>query len=149
MPLKTHQDDIPAINLTPMIDIVFQLIIFFMVGARFTELEKKVDLSVPQVAGAAKLPRAPERRVINVYRDGRLELNRSPVSLDNLTRLLADDQRQYTDVGVVIRADAEGPFQHVAGVMTACRQAGISDLGISVRMATGPIAAGTSGTKER
>ena len=149
MPLKTHQDDIPAINLTPMIDIVFQLIIFFMVGARFTELEKKVDLSVPQVAGAAKLPRAPERRVINVYRDGRLELNRSPVSLENLTRLLADDQRQYTDVGVVIRADAEGPFQHVAAVMTACRQAGISDLGISVRMATGPIAAGTSGTKER
>jgi biopolymer transport protein ExbD len=149
MPLKTHQDDLPAINLTPMIDIVFQLIIFFMVGARFTELEKKVDLSVPQVAGAAQLPRAPERRVINVYRDGRLELNRSPVSLDNLVRLLADDQRQYTDVGVVIRADADGPFQHVAAVMTACREAGISDLGISVRMATGPIAAGASATKER
>jgi biopolymer transport protein ExbD len=149
MPLKTHQDDLPAINLTPMIDIVFQLIIFFMVGARFTELEKKVDLSVPQVAGAAQLPRAPERRVINVYRDGRLELNRSPVSLDNLVRLLADDQRQYTDVGVVIRADADGPFQHVAAVMTACREAGISDLGISVRMASGPIAAGASATKER
>src|SRR5690606_15367471 len=49
MPLKTHQDDMPAVNLTPMIDIVFQLIIFFMVGARFTELEKKVDLSVPEV----------------------------------------------------------------------------------------------------
>jgi biopolymer transport protein ExbD len=120
-----------------------------MVGARFTELEKKVDLSVPQVAGAAQLPRAPERRVINVYRDGRLELNRSPVSLDNLVRLLADDQRQYTDVGVVIRADADGPFQHVAAVMTACREAGISDLGISVRMASGPIAAGASATKER
>ena len=36
MPLKTHQDDMPSINLTPMIDIVFQLIIFFMVGSRFT-----------------------------------------------------------------------------------------------------------------
>ena len=47
MPLRTHQDEAPAINLTPMIDIVFNLIIFFMVGARFTELEKKVDLAVP------------------------------------------------------------------------------------------------------
>ena len=41
MPLKTHQDDLPAINLTPMIDIVFNLIIFFMVSTRFTEIERK------------------------------------------------------------------------------------------------------------
>src|SRR2546425_1069130 len=55
MPLKTHQDDMPAINLTPMIDIVFNLIIFFMVSTRFTEIERKVDLSVPQVGGASGL----------------------------------------------------------------------------------------------
>lgn len=149
MPLKTHQDELPALNLTPMIDIAFTLIIFFMVGARFTELERKVDLSVPQVASTAQLPPVPERRVINVYRDGRVELNHSPVTLDNLVRLLADDQRQYSDVSVVVRADADGPFQNVAAVMTACRQAGISDLGISVRTISGPIAAGPGGTKER
>jgi hypothetical protein len=45
VPLKTHKDDLPAINLTPMIDIVFNLIIFFMVSTRFTELERKVDLT--------------------------------------------------------------------------------------------------------
>ena len=53
MPLKTHQDEMPAINLTPMIDIVFNLIIFFMVSTRFTEIERKVDLSVPEVGGTA------------------------------------------------------------------------------------------------
>jgi biopolymer transport protein ExbD len=136
MPLKTHQDDVPAINLTPMIDIVFQLIIFFMVGARFTELEKKVDLSVPQVAGTAALPPIPEQRVINVFRDGRIELNRRPLSLPELTRQLAEDQRRYAQVPVVVRADADGPFQNVAAVFTACRQAGIDEMGISVRMAT-------------
>ncbi len=144
MPLKTHQDDMPAINLTPMIDIVFQLIIFFMVGARFTELEKQVDLSVPQVAGAAQLPPTPEKRVINVFRDGRLELNRQPITLEALARQLADDQRQYSHVPVVVRADADGPFQNVAAVFTACRQAGIDEMGISVRMATGD-----RGTQER
>ena len=135
MPLKTHQDDMPAINLTPMIDIVFQLIIFFMVGARFTELEKKVDLSVPKVAGAASLPPLPEQRVINVFRDGRIELNRRPLSLPELKSQLAEDQRQYSQVGVVVRADADGPFQNVAAVFTACREAGIDEMGISVRMA--------------
>jgi biopolymer transport protein ExbD len=136
MPLKTHQDDMPAINLTPMIDIVFQLIIFFMVGARFTELEKKVDLAVPRVASTAALTPTPEKRVINVYRDGRIELDRQTVSLGRLTTELSDAKRQYAELGVVVRGDADGPFQHVAQVLTACRQAGIAEMGISVRMGT-------------
>ncbi|MCU0879086.1 MAG: biopolymer transporter ExbD [Pirellulaceae bacterium] len=136
MPLKTHQDDMPAVNLTPMIDIVFQLIIFFMVGARFTELEKKVDLSVPEVGSTAQLPPAPEKRVINVYRDGRLELNKQPVTIEQLTTELADAQQNFAELGVVIRADADGPFQHVAAVLAACRQAGVTDTGISVRPGT-------------
>ena len=133
MPLKVHQDDLPALNLTPMIDIAFTLIIFFMVGARFTELERKVDLSVPQVGNTAALTPTPERRVINVFRDGRIELDRQPVSLSQLTVQLTDAQRQYAELGVVIRGDADGPFQHVASVLTACRQAGIAEMGISVR----------------
>jgi biopolymer transport protein ExbD len=130
-----------------MIDIVFQLIIFFMVGARFTELEKKVDLSVPQVAGAAALPPIPEQRVVNVFRDGRIELNRRPLTLAQLTRQLAEDQQKYAQVPVIVRADADGPFQNVANVFTACRQAGIDEMGISVRMASG--GASDFGTKER
>ncbi|MEX2175795.1 MAG: biopolymer transporter ExbD [Pirellulaceae bacterium] len=136
MPLKTHQDDMPAINLTPMIDIVFQLIIFFMVGAKFTELEKSVDLSVPQVSDIAALTPTPENRVINVYRDGRIDLDRQPVSIEQLKAELGDAQRQYAELGVVVRGDAEGPFQNVAAVLTACRQAGIAEMGISVRMGT-------------
>jgi biopolymer transport protein ExbD len=136
MPLKTTTDDMPAINLTPMIDIVFQLIIFFMVGARFTELERKVDLSVPAVSNAAALSPAPEKRVINVYRDGRIDLDRQSVTIPQLTQQLASAHAQYTELGVIVRGDAEGPFQNVAEVLTACRQAGISEMGISVRVGT-------------
>ena len=50
MPLKTHLDEQPSLNLTPMIDIVFLLIIFFMVGTKFTELERKIALEVPQIS---------------------------------------------------------------------------------------------------
>ncbi|MDX1945537.1 MAG: biopolymer transporter ExbD [Pirellulaceae bacterium] len=136
MPLKTLQDDMPAINLTPMIDIVFQLIIFFMVGARFTELEKNIDLKVPQVSDVAALTAAPEKRVIDVHADGRIELDRQPRSLPQLTTELATIRRQYDELGVVVRGDATGPFQNVAAVLTACRQAGISEINISVRLAT-------------
>src|SRR6266487_1995010 len=100
MPLKTHQDDLPAINLTPMIDIVFNLIIFFMVSTRFTEIERKVDLSVPQVGGVGGLSEIQRSRTINIYRDGTIVLDGQPVTLTELRSLLATAHRQYEGLKV-------------------------------------------------
>src|SRR3954453_17015232 len=132
MPLKTHQDDMPAINLTPMIDIVFNLIIFFMVSTRFTELERKVDLSVPQVGGTAGLSEIQKSKTINVFRDGTITLDAQSVNIAELRGLLATAHRQYEGLQVTIRGDGAAPYQSVAAVMTACRQAGIAEMGIAV-----------------
>jgi biopolymer transport protein ExbD len=144
MPLKTHQDDMPAINLTPMIDIVFNLIIFFMVSTRFTEIERKVDLSVPQVGDVSHLTETPRARTINVYRDGQITLDAQPVTVPQLTDQLAAAHRQQEQLGIVIRGDGDAPFQNVAAVFTACQRAGISEMGISVRLG-----AKDTGIKER
>jgi len=136
MPLKTHQDELPALNLTPMIDVIFNLIIFFMVCTSFDDVERKVDLSVPQVRDGKTLSDVPARRAINVFRDGRITLDEQQVTLPQLTARLADDQQQYRQLGVTVRGDADGAFQNVAAVLTACRQAGISEMGISVRVGT-------------
>lgn len=137
MPLKTHNDEQPTLNLTPMIDIVFLLIIFFMLGTKFTELseaEKNIPLEVPQVASGAAMTPAPEKRVINVYRDGRVALDREEMSLPDLVGELSRAREEYADLGVIVRGDAKGTFQNVASVLSACRKAGISDMGISVRL---------------
>ena len=136
MPLKTHMDEQPALNLTPMIDIMFLLIIFFMVGTKFSELERKIGLEVPSVADGGALTAAPAKRVVNVYSDGSLTLDRMPVTIEQLTDTLSAAQRQYSDLGVLIRGDATGQFQRVAEVLNACKQAGIVELGISVRLAS-------------
>ena len=136
MPLKTHLDEQPTLNLTPMIDVVFLLIIFFMVGTKFTELERKIGLQVPEVAEHGALTAAPEKRVVNVYRDGAITLDREPVTLDELKSRLASARGQYEDLGVLIRGDGEGPYQNVAEVFNACKQAGINQLAISVRPTT-------------
>jgi biopolymer transport protein ExbD len=132
MPLKTHQDDMPAINLTPMIDIVFNLIIFFMVSTRFTEIERKVDLSVPQVGGVAGLSEMQKSRTINVYRDGAIVLDSQPVSLSELRNILAAAHRQYEGLEVTIRGDGLATHQSVAAVMAACKDAGVVEFGIAV-----------------
>lgn len=136
MPLKTHMDEQPSLNLTPMIDIVFLLIIFFMVGTKFSELERKIGLRVPEVTNAEALTAAPEPRVINVYGDGNITLDRTPVTLQGLTQKLAHARSQYSDLGVLVRGDANGRFQRVAEVLNACKQADVGELGISVRPAT-------------
>lgn len=138
MPLKTHQDEQPTLNLTPMIDIMFLLIIFFMVGTKFAEWEHKLALKVPEVKETEALAPAPEKRVINVYRDGRIALDSDFVTLDELTTRLNSARREYHGLGVVVRGDAEGTFQHVATVLGTCREAGITDMGISVRLASRP-----------
>ncbi len=135
MPLKTNLNEPPSVNLTPMIDIVFLLIIFFMVGTKFVEMERKIAVQVPAVRDAQTLTPAPEKRTINVYRDGQISLDRQPVTLEQLTVELTAARQQYADLGVIVRGDAEGAFQNVASVLNACRQAGVAEMGISVRMA--------------
>jgi biopolymer transport protein ExbD len=134
MPLKTHLDEQPTMNMTPMIDVVFNLIIFFMVGTQFTDPERNIELQVPRVADRGALTAAPERKLINVYRDGVLTLDREQVTLDELVAKLAAARKQYEDLGVLVRGDAEGRFQNVAAALNACKQAGVRELGISVQL---------------
>ncbi len=133
MPLKTHLDDEPTLNLTAMLDVMFLLVIFFMLGTRFIDDERKIGLRVPEVVDRGTLTAAPARREVNVFRDGAITLDKKPVTLDELTTRLAAARRQYSDLGVLVRGDARGEFQNVASVLTACKQAGIQDLGITVR----------------
>jgi biopolymer transport protein ExbD len=138
MPLKTHVDEEPSLNLTPMIDVLFLLIIFFMTGTKFAEMERKIGLKIPQVADGKRLLPAPGRVAINVYRDGSLTLDRETVSLEQLTRRLREWSHQNPALAVTVRGDAEGALQQVTEVLAACREAGISDLGIAVRLARPP-----------
>ncbi len=135
MPLKIHQEEAPGLNLTPMIDILFLLIIFFMVGSKFTEMERSLDVDVPQVSDLGALTAAPEKKVINIFSDGRILLGTQEVSLPQLQSELAASQAEYRDLGVLVRGDSDVPFQQVASVLTTVRQAGIAEMAISVRLA--------------
>lgn len=136
MPLKVQRDDEISINLTPMIDIVFLLIIFFMVGTRFSELEsaeRDIALKIPQVSGAETLTDPPRKKVINVFADGSLTCDADPVTLEELTTRLQQGKAEYSKLGVVVRGDANSLYQHVASVIATCRQADITDLNIAVK----------------
>jgi len=137
MPIKTQQDDQPRLDLTPMIDVVFLLIIFFMVATRFAEMERDIELELPEVASASALTSAPKQRVVTVGAVGQVTLDGNEVLLSELTRKLSAARGEYPKLSVVIRGDASCAFQHVAATLAACKAAHISDLGITVRIAQG------------
>lgn len=133
MPLRTHIDDEPTLNLTAMLDVMFLLIIFFVLGTRFVDDERKIGLNIPKVADKGSLSAAPSRSVVNVYLDGAITLDQQPVTLDELTAKLSALRRQHGDVAVLVRGDGGDKYQRVVSVLSACKQAGIKNLGISVR----------------
>lgn len=129
MPLRARFDDEPSINMTPMVDIVFQLILFFLLGTKFTEAERKIGLEIPRVTADQSLADAQTRQIVAIYRDGSLALDGQAVSLDDLeTRL----RRPEAAAGVLVRGDRDGPLQRVADVLNVCRRAGVRELGLSV-----------------
>ncbi|MGA2032933.1 MAG: biopolymer transporter ExbD [Thermoguttaceae bacterium] len=136
MPLKTHFDEQqPTLNLTAMLDVMFLLIIFFMLGSRFVDEERQIGLHVPEVADRGVLTAGPQTKTVQLYRDGTMTLDGATVTLPELTRRLAAAQNPAHPLGVLLRGDAHVDLQQAAAVLNACKQAGVADLGISVQLA--------------
>jgi biopolymer transport protein ExbD len=141
MPLKIQHDESPSLNLTSMIDVLFLLIIFFMVATKFDQLERNIDVAVPEVAQSGDDTSPPEPIVVTVQSNGSIAISSEVLTSDQLVSRLAAARTPLYEPAVVIRGDAECPFQHIATALAACRQAGISELGIIVRTA------GVTGTR--
>lgn len=137
MPIKTQLDELPALNLTPMIDVVFLLIVFFMCASKFSGDQRDIDLRLPEVAKADAANAAPQSRQVAVYAGGRIALDREDVTLAQLTEKLTVAKLEQPALSVVILGDAGCEFQHVADALAACKEAGISHLSVSVRIAQG------------
>ena len=91
-------------------------------------------MQVPQVTDQGKLAGAAQQKTINVYRDGTITLDGASVTLPDLPVRLATARSQAKTLGVLVRGDGHGELQQVADVLNACKQAGISDLAVSVRL---------------
>ncbi len=132
MPLKTQQTETPSINLTAMIDVVFLLLIFLLVAAKFHDQEREMALELPQVAEDGTLPLTTAKATINVRGNGEIYLEREPVTLAQLSQRLRATRLAQPQFGVLVRGDAEGRYQRIAEVLGACRTAGIREVGVSV-----------------
>ena len=136
MPIKTSSlDEMPPLNLTSMIDVLFLLIIFFMLGTRFIEDDRRIALEVPRVGQHQHLGPVLAKKSVMIERNGTIVFENKNVTLAELTARLAAARKINPKLGVIVRGDAGASFQLVAGVLAACKDAGVADLGVSVKVA--------------
>jgi biopolymer transport protein ExbD len=134
MPLKTQSNEEPVLNLTPMIDCVLLLVIFFMVGTQFTEAERQFDIDLPSVSAAQPLTGRPDELVVNITQDGAMYLGTQSVTLVQLEQELQAAHERYEDQAVMVRGDADVPYQAVMNVLGLCQKVKITNVQLANRI---------------
>ena len=138
MPLRVPPEEELGMNLTPMIDVVMLLNIFFMVGSRLVEPEKQYDINLPTVTAARPLTALPDEIIINVKRDGTVIIKGKPKDLTELEVDLRQAALRYADQVVRIRGDGEGPYQHVMSTLSLCQKVGITKIKLDAKIQDSP-----------
>lgn len=123
-----------SINLTPLIDVILTLIIFFMMSTRFNR-DTQIELNLPEADGAQLTA---EQSVVEISVDvnGNIFVNGKPLvnnSLDTVKRAVEEVAEGNNQLPMIISADGKAPYQSVVTAMDAAGQLGFSKLTIAAQ----------------
>lgn len=110
-----------SLNLTPLIDVVFLLLIFFLVATRFAQEDRELPVQLPSAANALPMTMEPNELVVHVDREGNYMVNGKKVDLPGLEGVLRQAVAD-NPIGqvVIIRADKSAEVQPVVTIMDLC-----------------------------
>ena len=119
---------IGSLTVTPLIDVVFLLLIFFLVASRFSEEERQLDLNLPSVSEAMSVTAPINEIVINIDREGKFFIDGSFRQIEQVEQILSRARANNPlSQAVVIRADKKTDWDHVAAAMNLCKKVGIEE----------------------
>lgn len=121
------------VPMTPLVDIIFILIVFFLVATTFTTKERDLKIKLPEGTEGEKIEKNIEPYVINIRASGVVVVRERILNMKEL----AADLRQHVLHGrkkVEIRGDADCRHRNVMGVMNLCKRLGITDYSLTQRI---------------
>jgi len=119
------QPNVQGFQIAPMVDIVFLLLIFFLVTWNFSRNEMELDVKVPKAREGKETRRAVGEVILNVKADGTVVMNRRSMDSNALKEALAKIASLYPDQAVILRGDENTDYRHVVEVLDICRRANI------------------------
>jgi biopolymer transport protein ExbD len=119
------------INVTPLLDLAFVLLIIFMITTPL--LESSMNLVIPSSNASNPPINTSQVQTVSIDRTDTIRFNNEVVDLETLTAQLIQMKRTNPDVAIVIRPDRDLPVQKLIGLMDVVQRAGISKVGIATK----------------
>lgn len=116
-----------VIEITPMIDMVFLLLIFFLVATTFHQTEREVQIALPQASHAAPLSSLLRELVINVNREGQIIVSGRTITDAELQLMIEEAVALNPDQKTTVRGDRSTAYANVVRVLDACKAGGIQE----------------------
>ena len=128
--VPSQQDDELEVNMTPMLDIVFIMLIFFIVTAVFVKAPG-VDVSRPEANNAETVKRV--STLVGISKDNSIWINKKQVELEDVRYIVAKLKQENPKGKVVIKADAESNAGLVVAIVEQLNQIGIAGVAVATR----------------
>ena len=128
MRIRPKKQEVDNVDVSPLIDMVFILLIFFMVTTTFVK-DMKLDINRPSAASASKA----DSKVVRVYIDNtsQVYIDNQPVQLWAIQSKLRDMLRTSSDKSVLVISDDTIPVETLIDVVDECRMSGAKDVAVS------------------
>ena len=126
--LNKHREE-PRVDLTPMVDVVFLLLIFFMISTTFVE-SPGISIKLPE-SSSQTIDREPKEIKVYLSQEGIIYHGKKKISIDDFRGLLAEHQAEAKQTTVLLLADQESRHGKVVILMDLARDAGFTKLAIA------------------
>jgi biopolymer transport protein ExbD len=125
MPRRKSVYEEQELNMTPLIDCVFLLLIFFMVTTVFKQ-PYSLQVVLPEAQQGVIVEE--KKLVASITQDGRMEINRHLVTLDNLEQVLLREKEGTRSLTLVVRTDQETPHKYLLDLFEVAKRVGIEKI---------------------
>ena len=128
MARQKHRSQLTAIgeiNMTPLIDLTFLLLIIFMITAPL--LENGIDVSPPEMSAS---PLKDKSKVVNLNVRGEIVFEHATLSTAELMEKLTPLANANRDLTIMVRADGSRPYREVMNIMKAVKNAGVTNISL-------------------
>jgi biopolymer transport protein ExbD len=121
------RDEGPAVDLTPVIDMVFNLLIFFLIATTFQQTERELNIALPNAAAAAPISATLREITINVDVAGTIIVNGKAIEAEPLRALIKSAVAANPQQKVTVRGDRQTAYANVVKVLDICKSSGVQE----------------------
>ena len=123
----TRPEDGVGIDLTPVIDMVFLLLIFFLVATTFHQTEREMQIALPEAAAAGPISMALREIVVNIDSEGKIIVAGEQRSPEDLRTIISEAVAANPEQKVTVRGDKTASYGMIATALDVCKGAGVQE----------------------